>query len=160
DRPRDHGMTVLVIRGGATSAGDPVDIVIDGDRIVDPTSAAPADRVIDATGLVVAAGFIDLQVNGALGHDITSDPTSIWAVGEAWPAYGVTAFLPTIVPSPPTTIKAASEVVRRGPPKGYRGARVVGLHLEGPFLNPERRGVHDPALLRVPDRVLAGTWSL
>jgi N-acetylglucosamine-6-phosphate deacetylase len=150
-------VSALAIRGGSTPADELIDVVLDGERVARPGLAA--ERVLDATGLIVAPGFIDLQVNGAAGHDITSDPASVWAVGGALAAYGVAAFLPTVVTSPPTTIKAASEVLRKGPPKVYRGARALGLHLEGPFLNPERRGVHDPELLRAPDRVLASTWS-
>ena len=56
----------------------------------------------------------------------------------------MTAFLPTVVTSPLQTVAAAQEVVMQGPPSGYRGAVSLGLHLEGPFLNPDKRGAHNP----------------
>jgi len=163
-------MSGLVIRGGTTPAGDRIDVAIDGERIVrvdepdgagsSATAGAPEGvDVLDATGLMVAPGFIDLQVNGAAGLDMTSDPASMWAVAAALARYGVTAFLPTIVTSPSATIDLARSVLGAGPPPGHRGARAVGLHLEGPFLNPARCGVHDPALLREPDPALADAWS-
>ena len=57
-------------------------------------------ELIDAAGLILALGFIDLQINGAFGDDFTADPATIWRVAEKLPRYGVTAFLPTIVTSP------------------------------------------------------------
>ena len=66
----------------------------------------PGARVIDATGLHLAPGFIELQLNGAFGPDFTADPDSIWQVAARLPRFGVTAFLPTIITSPPETIAA------------------------------------------------------
>ena len=119
----------------------------------------PDARVLDGAGHLLAPGFLDLQLNGAFGYDFTADPASIWAVGARLPRSGVAAFLPTIISSSPATIAAAQAVMRAGPPPGYRGATALGLHLEGPFLNPVRRGAHDPAYLRPPDPVLAAGWS-
>jgi N-acetylglucosamine-6-phosphate deacetylase len=119
--------------------------------------AADADR-FDATGLQVAPGFIDLQINGACGHDFTREPSAIWEVGSALPHYGVTAFLPTIVSAPTAAIEAAQTAVARRP-AGYRGAEPLGLHLEGPFLSPTYRGAHDASRLQAPDRALAAGWS-
>lgn len=56
--------------------------------------------VIDATGLIVAPGYVDLQINGEFGCDFVSDPTGIWQVGSRLVSHGVTAFLPTIITSP------------------------------------------------------------
>ncbi len=60
----------------------------------------PAAEIVDCSGLVISPGFIDLQCNGAVGADITTDPTSIGIVAEALPSFGVTSFLPTVVTSP------------------------------------------------------------
>lgn len=113
---------------------------------------------LDATGLLVVPGFVDLQCNGAAGVDITAEPERLWEVAAALPRWGVTAWLPTIV-SAPTTIRArALAALRSGPPgapAGERPAAVpLGLHFEGPFLAPERRGAHPAELLRTPDRSL------
>src|SRR5204862_4525373 len=151
----------LLLRGAASLSGGREPILMRDEAIAAVGAEAEGGvgaRQLEAAGLLVAPGFIDLQVNGAGGNDITSDPASIWAVGEALTQFGVTAFLPTVVSSPPGVIAAAQAVLRHGPPAGYRGATPLGLHLEGPFLNPERRGVHDPSHLRAPDAALAAGW--
>ena len=114
---------------------------------------------IDAFGLTLVPGFIDLQINGAFGMDFSTDPETIWQVGERLVQYGVTSFLPTIVSAPPETIHHAQAVLQMGPPVGYRGARVLGLHLEGPYLNPEKSGAHNPEYITLPDRVVYEEWN-
>ena len=116
-------------------------------------------RCIDASGLILVPGLIDLQVNGAFGCDFTSQPETIWEVAAGLPRYGVTAFLPTIVTSPAEVISRAQAVLAGGKPAGFRGAEPLGLHLEGPFLNPEKKGAHNPAYLRLPDTRLIADWS-
>lgn len=113
---------------------------------------------IDATGLVAVPGFIDLQVNGGWGHDFTNDPDSIWSVGERLLGHGVTSFLPTIVSAPYEVAEAAIDVVSRGPPAGYGGARVLGLHIEGPWISPDWAGAHDREELVLPDTGVAVDW--
>jgi N-acetylglucosamine-6-phosphate deacetylase len=155
----------LLIRGATRLDGrEPLDVAIDGDRIaaIEPAGPAPAEgsvEVLEADALQVSAGFIELQVNGAAGHDLSADPASIWQVGEALPGYGVTNFLATIVTASEGTPETAIDVLAGGPPAGYRGARALGLHLEGPFLSPARHGAHDTALLRDPDPTIAAGWS-
>ena len=129
-----------------------------GQEAADHPAAGDAQRV-EADGLSVAPGFIELQVNGAAGHDLTTDPASTWAVGEYLARHGVTAFLPTIVTSPPAVVDAALAILAAGPPAGWRGAIPLGLHIEGPFLSPDRSGAHDPALLRQLTPELAAGWA-
>jgi N-acetylglucosamine-6-phosphate deacetylase len=129
---------------------------------VQPRSAerpASSAELLDATGLLVAPGLIDLQINGAFGHDFTGDPESIWDVGSMLQRSGVTAFLPTIVSSPPDSAERALEVLAAGPPHGYVGATPLGLHFEGPMLAPSRRGAHDERYLRTPSADLIAGWS-
>jgi len=111
------------------------------------------------TGPSPAGGYLDLQVNGAGGHDLTSSPESVWAVGEALTRYGVAAFLPTLVSPSWAVVERAQRSIASGPPAGYRGARVLGWHVEGPFLAPSRAGAHDPASLRAPDVGAVAGWS-
>jgi len=105
------------------------------------------------------SGLIDLQVNGAAGHDLTEEPEALWAVGEALVGYGVGGWLPTLVSPSWPTVERAQAAFAAGPPAGYRGAAVLGWHLEGPFLAPTRAGAHDPASLRAPDVGAVRDWS-
>jgi N-acetylglucosamine-6-phosphate deacetylase len=120
---------------------------------------ASTSELLDATGLLVAPGLIDLQINGAFGHDFTGNPESMWNVGAMLPRSGVTAFLPTIVSSPPDVAERALEVLAAGPPEGYVGATPLGLHFEGPMLAPSRRGAHDERYLRTPSAGVIAGWS-
>ena len=113
---------------------------------------------VDVAGLVAVPGFIDLQVNGACGRDITEDPAAMWAIGESLASHGVTAFLATIVTSEPGRIGEAVEAWKEAPASA--GAVPIGLHLEGPYLSPARAGAHRPDRLRAPDRAEAAGWTL
>lgn len=138
-------------------------ILIDGSRIVEVTTAGrplPEDVPIrDARGLILTPGFLDLQVNGGFGHDFTADPTTIWDVAAGLPRFGVTGFLPTIITSPEATVREAQRVMRAGPPAGWSGSDPIGLHLEGPFLNPGKKGAHNPNYLRSPAMSAIAGWS-
>jgi N-acetylglucosamine-6-phosphate deacetylase len=139
-------------------------VLVDGDRIaaVGPAEHIPCPpdaRVIDASGLLLTPGFIDLQFNGGFGQDFTADPTTIWTVAAQLPQYGVTAFLPTIITAPLEKSALGRRVVAEGRPGGYRGATPLGLHIEGPFLNPAKKGAHNPAYLRAPSLGAVQDWS-
>ena len=156
----------ILLRGArivepGVGVGPPTTVALEGDRIaaIGEEAGEAAGNVVDLDGLWLAPGLIDIQVNGAAGHDTTDDPSSIWAVGEAVAATGVTVFLPTIVTAPRGRIDEALRVVAAGPPAGYRGATVLGLHLEGPFLSPQRYGAHNPVHLRTPDGAYIAGWS-
>jgi N-acetylglucosamine-6-phosphate deacetylase len=147
----------------ATRIDDGVVVIKDG-RI---TAAGRRDEVevpddaetVDGTGLALAPGFIDLQINGAFGNDFTDDPGSIWEVAGQLPRYGVTAFLPTIVSSPAEYIRDAQAVLRDGPPDGFAGAQPLGLHLEGPFINAAKKGAHNQAFIRQLEFDDIADWS-
>ncbi len=114
-------------------------------------SDVEARTTFDAKGTTPYPGLIDLQCNGAFGHDFTASPETLWEVGAQLPRFGVTAFLPTIITSPFSHIEAAIAAFKSGPPGSFRGAIPLGLHLEGPFLNPCRAGAHDATHLRSPN---------
>lgn len=97
----------------------------------------------------IAPGFIELQLNGGIGYDFTEQPEAVREVAAVLPRWGVTAFLPTIITSPDETYLNAFKII--GQAKGQtEGAQILGIHLEGPFLNPQYRGAHNPEWLQIP----------
>ena len=110
-------------------------------------AAAPYDL---ADGLLLP-GFIDLQVNGGGGVLFNDAPSveSIRAIGAAHRRFGTTAFLPTLISADLDIVARAIAAVRGAIAAGVPG--VLGIHIEGPFLNAARKGVHDPAKLRELD---------
>jgi N-acetylglucosamine-6-phosphate deacetylase len=126
-----------------------------GGRVTVPLNA----QIVDLRGLWVAPGFIDIQINGAFGMDFTESPSALYQVAAGLPQYGVTAFLPTVITSPFTQIDAALEVWRQGPPQDFRGAFPLGLHLEGPMLNPGKKGAHNPAFIQPFSLLAIQDWS-
>ena len=93
-------------------------------------------------------GFVDLQVNGFAGIDFfEADRDGYRRVGEALLATGVTSYLPTFITAPEERLVAALLEV----PVETEGARILGAHLEGPFLSPARLGAHPAAARRDPD---------
>ncbi|MEZ4593961.1 MAG: N-acetylglucosamine-6-phosphate deacetylase [Chloroflexota bacterium] len=133
-------------------------------QIVDVLAARQVSRageylIIDATGLHLVPGFIDLQLNGAMGLDFTSDPGSIWRAAEFLPQTGVTSFLPTIITAPLTAVSIAQQIITSDPPSGFHGATPLGLHIEGPFLHPDKKGAHNPAHLQLPTAEKVANWS-
>lgn len=121
--------------------------------------APPGARVLDASKFTAVPGFIDLQFNGGFGHDFTANPETIWQVARELPRHGVTAFLPTLITCPLETIRHAQTVLQKGAPEDFRGATPLGLHLEGPFLNPHKRGAHNAAHMRLPEVNTVRDWS-
>ncbi|MBS1844208.1 MAG: amidohydrolase family protein [Actinobacteria bacterium] len=122
--------------------------LVDGDvEVVDGRVAAIG---VGAPGgsWIAAPGFVDLQVNGFAGVDFSASGEDGHAVaGAALLAGGVTAFQPTIITGPIDSMAAAVAQV-----PGPDGApRVIGAHLEGPFISPLRPGAHDASLVQFPD---------
>lgn len=116
--------------------------------------------VIDISGQYLVPGFIELQINGGFGMDFTSSPDSIWEVAEKIPRFGVTSFLPTIITSPFETISKAQKVVMQDPGDDFSGAIPLGLHVEGPFLNPIKKGTHSEELIQEPSLDHIKNWTL
>ena len=95
-------------------------------------------RVIDAP--LISPGFIDLQVNGGFGVDVDKRLESFEVLARRLPETGVTSYLPTLISSLDTTYPKVFAAFERG--RAARGARALGMHLEGPFLSPARKGAH------------------
>ena len=115
--------------------------------------------VLDASECIIAPGCIDLQLNGGWGVDFTSQPQRIREVARRLPATGVTSFLPTVITSSPATTARALTTLSAASTRHHGEARSLGIHLEGPYLNPLRKGAHPPHHLRLPSIEEAGRWS-
>jgi N-acetylglucosamine-6-phosphate deacetylase len=103
---------------------------------------------VDLQGQLLLPGFIDVQVNGGGGVLFNDDPSleTIRAIGAAHRRFGTTGFLPTLISDDLDTIGQAIAAVQTSLDAHLPGA--LGIHIEGPFLNWARRGVHDPKHLR------------
>ena len=139
-----------------TGAGIELDrtlLVRDGriEAVVGAREVVGADRVIDLGGDLLAPGFIDAQVNGGGGALFNADPSAatIAIMARAHRRFGTTGFLPTLISDDLDVVARAMDAVGEAIRAGIPG--VLGIHIEGPFLNEERRGVHDASKLRELD---------
>ena len=130
-------------------------VVDDADRTVQEASA------YDLKGQRLLPGFIDLQVNGGGGVLFNEQPTvdGVRAIAAAHRRFGTTALLPTLISDDLDVVEQAIAAVREAIRIGMPG--IIGIHLEGPFLNPERKGAHDERkLLKLEPRHLDLLTSL
>ena len=139
----------------ATGWRDDLAVLIEDGRIValaDDGDAHIRDAdAHDLAGHVLLPGFIDVQVNGGGGVLFNDAPTleAIRRIGAAHRHYGTTGFLPTLISDDADVMRAALTAVDAAIEQQVPG--VLGIHLEGPYIAPARRGAHDPAKFRVPD---------
>jgi N-acetylglucosamine-6-phosphate deacetylase len=143
-------------------------LLVDG-RVAGRGPAAERNRpagttVLDVAGLLVAPGLVDAQVNGAGGVDLAREPERVAEVAATLTRSGVTAFVPTVISSPAGTVERVAAAVAVLEPPGRPGApglcaRALGVHAEGPFLAPARRGAHPRQHLRAPDPEAVATWT-
>lgn len=128
-------------------------VTVDGDRIVrvGPASGAPNGETVDLAGQTLVPGFIDTQVNGGGGVLFNDCPTveCIDAIGRAHRRFGTTGFLPTLISDDLSVIDTAIDAVEAAIAQGVPG--VLGIHIEGPYLNESRKGVHDASKFRTLD---------
>ncbi|MDR1918672.1 MAG: N-acetylglucosamine-6-phosphate deacetylase [Tannerellaceae bacterium] len=108
-------------------------------------------QIIDARGNYIAPGCIDLHVHGGGGCDFTeASPEAFYAVSRAHAQHGTTALYPTLAAAPREVFEQAIRSCEAVMDKPEQGARILGLHLEGNYLNPLMRGAQDPACIYPP----------
>jgi N-acetylglucosamine-6-phosphate deacetylase len=124
-------------------------VVVEGERIaaIVPYSERPRGAVRDLGGGLLAPGYIDVQVNGGGGVLFNEDPTpeGIARIAAAHRNHGTVGLLPTLVTDAPQVMAAAIAATREA---RHRTPATLGIHLEGPFLDPRRKGAHELRYIR------------
>jgi N-acetylglucosamine-6-phosphate deacetylase len=135
----DNDCALLVQDGRIVALADPKDPLV-----------RTAGHLVDLSGQMLLPGFIDLQVNGGGGVLFNEQPTveSIRAIGAAHRRFGTTGFLPTVISDDLDRIERAMQAAERAVAEV---PGVLGVHVEGPFLNHERKGIHDSSKFRLLD---------
>jgi N-acetylglucosamine-6-phosphate deacetylase len=146
-------------------------LLVDGDAVVEISSRSskavpPNVHLTDYGDAILAPGFVDIHIHGGGGHDVMdSGAAALPAIQSTLAKHGVTSYLPTTVTAPMKTTLAslerlanAIEAVSSG---NSAGAQPLGIHLEGPFLNHVRRGVHPSADLLTPTvKIFNQLWEV
>lgn len=147
--------TALVNARVLTAQGwrDDAAVIVDGSvigRITTPAHIAPNVKRYDLSGRILLPGFIDCQVNGGGGVLFNDQPNvaGIRAIGTAHRRFGTAGFLPTLISDTIDKMRVATAAVDDAIADGIPG--VLGIHLEGPFISRERRGVHAARFLHSP----------
>ena len=132
DAPEDKQTTSILIENGTIAQISQID------------SGTTHDETLDAQGRIIAPGFIDIHIQGAGGADILdATPEALEAISRTCARYGTTGFLATTVFKPNQDnqhLSLAADYVNRN----LGGANLLGIHLEGPFISLEKKGMISP----------------
>jgi len=150
---------MMIVSAGTVLAADrdltPGVVVIEDGRIARVSAGAPpkaGEEALAFPDATLVPGLIDLQVNGGAGVDcLRAAATAYDTLGRYLAATGVTAYLPTITSAPLDEMRRAGEAAAIAMRRAGPGPEILGLHFEGPYLNPLRRGAHRAQDLRTPD---------
>ncbi|NMB55640.1 MAG: N-acetylglucosamine-6-phosphate deacetylase [Leptolinea sp.] len=135
-------------------------LLTDGEKISLIGAGTPPDfpqeaitRKMDAGGRIVLPGFMDVHAHGAMGHEaMDASIDGLQSMAQFYAKHGVTSFLPTTWAASGEAIEKVVNVVTRIMGPVPNGATILGAHLEGPYLNPDRSGAQDIKLIRHADR--------
>lgn len=130
-------------------------LVLNGEKIVGIESKADSvavqgDEIVELSGGILAPGFIDLQVNGGGGKLFNNDPSisALSAMLHGHRMYGTTTMTPTLISDSKEQHQAGVAVIQQAIAENMKG--IIGVHIEGPFFNIERRGTHKAEFIRQP----------
>lgn len=133
-------------------------LVVSGGRIAKVGShgefreySTAGHEILDASGLLVAPGFVDIHVHGGGGHDVLEGTyEAVSAMCRAHARHGTTSMVPTTMAARHEDLAAAVRAVADAAKRGTGGAEVLGVHLEGPWVNPDSRGAQPLDVIRPP----------
>jgi N-acetylglucosamine-6-phosphate deacetylase len=149
--PHPHAVAAATVFDGEALRSDAA-VIIKGSRIswIGPRASVPSDMPMHSLpdDAWLSPGFIDLQVNGGGNVLFNAHPTrtALKQMAAAHRRFGTTSLLPTLISSTREKMKAALGAVQ----ESRADPEILGLHFEGPFLSPEKPGVHDPSIIRQP----------
>ncbi len=128
------------------------ELTVSQGRIAPPGAALGASSTLNARNCFVLPGFVDVHIHGSAGHDMMdADPAGLQAIARFLAQHGVTSFLATTMTAPHDQTLAAVTTATPlvGQPTG--GARILGVHLEGPYISPKFPGAQPASAIRPPD---------
>ncbi len=145
-----------ILTGKALLYTDVIEGIVDADKV--PAEA----EILDASGKYVAPGLIDLHIHGYLGKDVCDgEEESIRTIAAGIVRNGVTGFLPTTMTVDKRMIIKALEVCRalKEESKTWNGTSILGVHAEGPYINPKKKGAQDPQYILKPDAAFVKEYA-
>jgi N-acetylglucosamine-6-phosphate deacetylase len=140
--PEDRGLCLVTVDNGVVAAID--------------RAAEPVEGCLGGKTSRILPGLLDIQVNGAFGDDFADPSADLDRICKGMLSFGVTGFVPTVVTSPADAYGPALAHLRRSHRPGE--ARVLGVHIEGPFISPLYRGTHGEQQIRLPNIDEAARW--
>ncbi len=156
---------MILIKGGQVFDGKNGfyrrDVLVDGDTVIDikESISCKSSEVIDANDRYILPGFIDIHTHGVNGNDtMNSTYKALDDMSLFYASRGVTSFLPTTMTAPVMKIVSALENVKDAIQKGTRGAKILGINLEGPFVSRKYKGSQPEEYIMYPSIELIGRF--